>query len=74
MLFASHLAIQLSFNDLRYRLSQNFKKRIALQLNNSDDYFVISLNENKIFIDYTPLIKNFNKDLKNIQIEIILEK
>ena len=42
--------------------------------NNSDDYFVINLNENKIFIDYTPLIKNFNKDLKNIQIEIILEK
>ena len=42
--------------------------------NHSDDYFVINLNENKIFIDYTPLIKNFNKDLKNIQIEIILEK
>ena len=42
--------------------------------NNSDDYFVINLNDNKIFIDYTPLIKNFNKDLKNIQIEIILEK
>ena len=42
--------------------------------NHSDDYFVINLNANKIFIDYTPLIKNFNKDLKNIQIEIILEK
>ena len=30
-----------SFNDLRYRLSQNFKKRIALQLNKEDDYYNI---------------------------------
>ena len=30
-----------SFNDLRYRLSQNFRKKIALQINNEDDYFNI---------------------------------
>lgn len=30
-----------SFNDLRYRLSQNFKKRIALQLNKEDDFYNI---------------------------------
>lgn len=30
-----------AFNDLRYRLSQNFRKRIALQMNNKDDYFNI---------------------------------
>ena len=26
-------------NDVRYRLAQNFKQRIALQMNNDDDYF-----------------------------------
>lgn len=30
-----------SYNDMRYRLSQNFKQRIALQLNSEDDYFNI---------------------------------
>ena len=30
-----------AYNDLRYRLSQNFKQKIALQLNNSDDYLNI---------------------------------
>lgn len=30
-----------TFNDLRYRLSQNFAQRIALQLNNDDDYLNI---------------------------------
>ena len=30
-----------AFNDLRYRLSQNFRKKIALQINNEDDYFNI---------------------------------
>ena len=29
------------FNDLRYRLSQNFGQKIALQLNNQDDYLNI---------------------------------
>ena len=30
-----------AFNDLRYRLSQNFRKKIALQINSEDDYFNI---------------------------------
>ena len=30
-----------TYNDVRYRLSQNFRQRIALQLNNSDDYLNI---------------------------------
>ena len=30
-----------TFNDLRYRLSQNFRRKIALQINNEDDYFNI---------------------------------
>ena len=30
-----------AFNDLRYRLSQNFRQKIALQLNNEDDYLNI---------------------------------
>lgn len=30
-----------SYNSIRYRLSQNFKQKIALQLNNDDDYFNI---------------------------------
>jgi len=30
-----------TYNDLRYRLSRNFKQKIALQLNNDDDYYNI---------------------------------
>lgn len=30
-----------SYNGLRYRLSQNFRQKIALQLNNQDDFFNI---------------------------------
>lgn len=30
-----------AYNSLRYRLSQNFRQKIALQLNNQDDYFNI---------------------------------
>ena len=30
-----------SYNDVRYRLLQNFKQKIALQLNNEDDYYNI---------------------------------
>ena len=30
-----------SFNDMRYRLGQNFKNKIALQLNKEDDYYSI---------------------------------
>ncbi len=34
-------------NDLRYRLSQNFKKKIALQINKDDDYYNIFDNIGK---------------------------
>lgn len=30
-----------TYRDIKYRLSQNFKQKIALQLNNEDDYFNI---------------------------------
>jgi len=30
-----------SYSDMRYRLTQNFKQKIGLQLNNEDDYFNI---------------------------------
>lgn len=30
-----------NYNDMRYRLTQNFKQKIALQLNNEDDYYNI---------------------------------
>ena len=36
-----------SFVDIRYRLSQNFKQKIALQLNNEDDYLSIFDNVGK---------------------------
>lgn len=34
-------------NDLRYRLSQNFKRKIVLQMNSDDDYFSIFDNVGK---------------------------
>lgn len=36
-----------SGSDIRYRLSQNFKKKITLQLNNDDDYFNVFDNVGK---------------------------
>ena len=36
-----------SFNDMRYRLAQNFNKKIGLQLNNEDDYYNIFDNVGK---------------------------
>lgn len=36
-----------AFNSLRYRLSHNFRQRIALQLNNNDDYLSIFENVGK---------------------------
>ncbi len=36
-----------NYNDMRYRLSQNFKQRIALQVNNPDDYYNIFPNVGK---------------------------
>ncbi len=34
-------------NDVRYRLAQNFKQKIALQMNNDDDYFNVFDNVGK---------------------------
>jgi len=36
-----------NYNDIRYRLSQNFNQRIALQINNEDDYLSIFENVGK---------------------------
>lgn len=36
-----------AYGDLRYRLTQNFRKKIALQLNNEDDYYNIYSNVGK---------------------------
>lgn len=43
--------------------------------NESNDYIVIDINENNIFIDYTVLMKEFNNNLKKYQVIIeITEK
>ena len=36
-----------SYSDMRYRLTQNFKERIALRVNNEDDYYSIFENIGK---------------------------
>jgi len=36
-----------TFNDMRYRLAQNFKQKIALQINKDDDYYNIFENVGK---------------------------
>ncbi len=36
-----------AYNSVRYRLSQNFRQKIALQLNNEDDYLSIFDNVGK---------------------------
>lgn len=38
--------------------------------NDSEDYFVININDKKIFIDYTVLMKEFNKDINKYQVMI----
>jgi len=40
----------------------------------SDDYFIITLNDNKINIDYTPLMKQFNDELKKYRVNIEIEE
>lgn len=41
-----------SFSGMRYRLSQNLKQKIVLQLNNSDDYFtILDGSRNKKFLN-----------------------
>lgn len=41
-----------SFSGMRYRLSQNLKQKIVLQLNNSDDYFtILEGSRNKKFLN-----------------------
>lgn len=39
----------------------------------SEEYFVISLSENKISIDYTPLIKKTNKKVNKYNVNIFIE-
>ena len=38
----------------------------------SEDYFVILINNNKISIDYTPLMKHFNNSLKKFNVDITI--
>lgn len=38
----------------------------------SEDYFVILINNNKISIDYTPLMKRFNNSLKKFNVDITI--
>jgi len=40
----------------------------------SDEYFIIIINNNKINIDYTPLMKYFNKNINQCIVEILIEK
>lgn len=38
----------------------------------SEEYFVILINNNKISIDYTPLMKRFNSSLKKFNVDITI--
>lgn len=42
--------------------------------NDSDDYIVIDINENNIFIDYTVLMKEFNNNLNKYQVIIEIKE
>lgn len=42
--------------------------------NDSEEYIIITLNENKINIDYTVLIKNFDKNINNYLVKIEIEE
>lgn len=42
--------------------------------NDSDDYFVITINKNKISIDYTPLVNHFNNQVKNYIVDITINE
>ena len=42
--------------------------------NDSDNYFVIDLNDNNIIIDYTVLMKEFNKSLSKYTINIQIDE
>ena len=57
-----------NYNDMRYRLAQNFKQKIALQLNNEDDYLNIF---DKVGKKRPPNI--FGRGLVNIEKEQIYE-
>ena len=41
---------------------------------NSTDYFVILINNNKISIDYTPLIKHFNNQITTYTVDITINE
>lgn len=40
----------------------------------SNDYFVVTIKDNRINIDYTPLMKKFNQSLKKAYVKIELEE
>ncbi len=42
--------------------------------NDSEEYFTISINDNKISIDYTPLIKQFNQNVKKYKVNIQIDE
>ena len=42
--------------------------------NESDEYLVILINDNSINIDYTPLMKEFNDNIKKYQVNIQIEE
>lgn len=42
--------------------------------NTSEEYFVITINDNRINIDYKPLIKQFNQDIIKYIVEIKIEE
>ena len=41
---------------------------------NTDDYIIIEKNDNKINIDYTTLINNFNKNINKCLVNIKIEE
>lgn len=42
--------------------------------NDTEDYFTILINDDKISIDYTPLMKQFNSDIKKYKVSIQIDE
>ena len=42
--------------------------------NDSEEYFVVLINDKQISIDYSPLLKKVNSDDRNYQVQIITEE
>lgn len=49
-----------------------YLKNIILN-DDSEDYFIITINDNKVNIDYTPLMKRVDNTINNYRVDIMIE-